>query len=242
MVNIEEVSEEEDRSRKQGEEEEEEEEENDPKPSSSKELKKKPVAGEKKKDEPAEQPAAPAAPAAPEMKLSQIVPMVVMLGLQRFDIEKLGYTRHVEVGFVVVQVICLCLLVVVYDRINKMSTDGPKLKIPEVKQFGQVVTPEKTETPKEYDMGKLMEQGKQNLMGFIIAGGVYYKWAYVMPLVLQCVMTPLQLYESPLFQIHMVGKAQTRPFPTPNAFGLPSTPPAPAEVVQDSAKEAKKDQ
>ena len=37
----------------------------------------------------------PAAPAAPELKVSQIVPMVVMLGLQKFNLEELGYVEHV---------------------------------------------------------------------------------------------------------------------------------------------------
>ena len=66
-------------------------------------------------------------------------------------------------------------------------------------------------------------------------GGVYYKWGYVMPLALQILMTPCQLYESPLFQMHVMGKAQKRPFPTSNPFGLPSAPTPEAESVEDSS-------
>merc|ERR1712194_788002 len=87
-------------------------------------------------------------------------------------------------------------------------------KIPEVKQLGQVVAPAKEQTPKEYDMDKFYEQAKQAVMGFCILGGVYYKWQYLMPLVLQVLMTPMQLFESPLFQLHILKKTDvTRPFP-----------------------------
>eukprot|EP00450_Noctiluca_scintillans_P002169 CAMPEP_0194501920 /NCGR_PEP_ID=MMETSP0253-20130528/23632_1 /TAXON_ID=2966 /ORGANISM="Noctiluca scintillans" /LENGTH=207 /DNA_ID=CAMNT_0039343975 /DNA_START=68 /DNA_END=691 /DNA_ORIENTATION=+ len=178
------------------------------------------------------------APEAPGLSLSQIVPMIVMVGMQKFDLEKLGYTRHVEVAFVVVQVICLTLLAVIYNKIQSMDGDGAKIHIPEVKQFGQVVTPSTEQTPKEYDSTKLMEQGKQSVMGCVISGGLYFYMGYLTPLILQVPMTFLQLIESPLFKIHMFGKAVLRPFPTPSPFGLPSTP-EPAETVelQDDKKD-----
>jgi len=178
------------------------------------------------------EPAAPAAPAGPEFKISQIVPMVAMMGLQKFNIEEMGYTHHVEAAYVVVQVLCFTVLYLMYDRINKMADDGKKIKIPEVKQMGQVVSPAKEQTTKEYDMEKLKEAVKQPLMGFVILGGIYYKWGSVMPLVMQVLMTPMQLYESPLFQIHLLGKHKVRPFPTPSMFGLPEAPAAPAAAVE----------
>jgi len=182
----------------------------------------------------------PAAPAMPSMKASQVLPMIVMLGLQKFDLEKLGYKRHVEAAFVVAQIVCLCLIFFVYKKIEDAKEGSVKLKIPEVKQFGQVVAPSKECTPKEYDMTKLQEQAKQALMSFCILGGVYYKWGYLLPLVLQIFMTPMQLYESPLFQIHILGKTVTRPFATPNPFGLPEAPPAAAEAVVDEPAKADK--
>merc|ERR1719159_463786 len=60
----------------------------------------------------------------------------------------------------------------------------------------------------------------------MILGGMHYKWAYVMPLVLQALVMPLQVLESPLFAIHMRGKEAKgglkRPFPAPNPFGMPT--------------------
>lgn len=175
---------------------------------------------------------APPAPPAPSMKISQIAPMVVMLGLQKINIEELGYLHHVEALFIVVQVMCLGAQYWIYTKIQT-AEEGKKLKIPEVKTMGQVVTPSTEQSAKDYDIGKWKEAMKQAVMSCVITFGIYLKWQYVMPLVLQVLMTPLQLYESPLFECYVLGKEVTRPFPTPNPFGLPSAPTPPAEEVAD---------
>jgi len=175
---------------------------------------------------------APPAPPMPTMKMSQIAPMVVMFGLQKINIEELGYLRHVEVLFCIVQVLCIGAQYWIYTKIQK-APDGKKLKIPEVKTMGQVVTPAMEQTAKDYDIGKWKEAMKQAVMSCVITFGIYLKWQYVMPLVLQVLMTPLQLYESPLFECHVLGKDVVRPFPQANPFGLPSAPTPAAEEVAD---------
>jgi len=182
---------------------------------------------------------APPASPMPSMKMSQIAPMVVMLGLQKINIEELGYIHHVEAMFVVVQVLCIAAQYWVYTKIQT-APEGKKLKIPEVKTMGQVVTPATEQSAKDYDMGKWKEAMKQAVMSGVITSGIYYKWQYVMPLVLQVLMTPLQLYESPLFECHVLGKDVTRPFATPNPFGLPSAPTPAAEEVKEVADKKEK--
>jgi len=173
--------------------------------------------------------AAPAAQPKSEFKLSQIVPVVVVVGMQKYDPEALGYTRHVEIGYVVVQLLCFCVLYFIYDRINNMKQeeDGITIQIPEVKQMGQVVSPAKELTTKEYDKHMLKEAVKLPLGGFVILGGIYCKWGSLMPLVMQMLMTPMQLYEAPLTQIHLLGKVKQRP------FGLLSAPEAEAPAVEE---------
>jgi len=189
-----------------------------------------------------EKPEEPQAPK-PEFKISQIIPMVAMLGLQKIDLEKLGYVRHIEVLFVIVQLACLLLLYQMYRKIQTIPDGGVMLQIPEVKQFGQVVTPPSKCTAKEYDMGKLQEQLKQSVVLVMVLGGTYYKWGSLMPLVLQILMTPTQLYESPLCQLHVLGKDVTRPFAQSNPFGMPTAPEPPAQPVGDSTEAGqKKDQ
>jgi hypothetical protein len=68
--------------------------------------------------------------------------------------------------------------------------------------------------------------------GAVILGAIYYKWRSLLPLVLQTVMTPLNLMDSPLFQIYMLQRNVNRPFPKPNPFGLPEAPAAPTETPE----------
>eukprot|EP00427_Karlodinium_veneficum_P025129 CAMPEP_0169119102 /NCGR_PEP_ID=MMETSP1015-20121227/31364_1 /TAXON_ID=342587 /ORGANISM="Karlodinium micrum, Strain CCMP2283" /LENGTH=229 /DNA_ID=CAMNT_0009181933 /DNA_START=71 /DNA_END=760 /DNA_ORIENTATION=+ len=186
-------------------------------------------------------PAAPAAPPAPEFKISSLAPMVAMLALQKYDLEQLGYVRHVEVAFCIVQVLCFSVLYMTYMKIKARVDDGKKIKIPEVKQFGQVVAPAKEQTTKEYDMEKMMEAVKQPVIGALVLGGIYYKWGSLMPLVLQLIMTPTQLYEAPLTQIYFFGKDVKRPFPAPSLLGLPQAPaPATEEEAEEDVKEEDK--
>eukprot|EP00928_Gymnodinium_smaydae_P072527 TRINITY_DN55878_c0_g1_i1.p1 TRINITY_DN55878_c0_g1~~TRINITY_DN55878_c0_g1_i1.p1 ORF type:complete len:218 (+),score=83.06 TRINITY_DN55878_c0_g1_i1:199-852(+) len=195
---------------------------------------------EEKKETAKKEAKAPAPPPAPELKISQFVPMIAMFALQKYNLEEMGLVRHVEIGYVVVQLLCFGVLYLTYQKIEAMADNGKKIKIPEVKQMGQVVTPAKEQTAKEYDSEKLKEAVKQPLIGFVILGGIYYKWGSVFPLVMQMLMTPLQLYEAPLTQIHLLGKELKRPFPAPSMFGMPSAP-EPAEEEEDAAVENKKE-
>ena len=144
------------------------------------------------------------------------------------------------------QVCTFAVLMLISSKIasSPEDTDAPKLKIPEQVQMGQVVKPAVEQTLKEHDEEKWKEQRQQLVMGAVILGGVYYKWQYIMPLVLQCLMTPVGMLESPLFQIYVLGKEVARPFPKPSPFGdlFPAAPeepaPEPAAAPQLSAGEA----
>jgi len=197
------------------------------------------AAPEKKENE--EKTEEPEMPAMPQMKISQILPLVVMMGLGKFDLDQMGYRHYAEAVFGLVQVICLGVIFMMYQKINAMEETGAKIHVPEVKSMGQVVTPAIDQTPKEYDVAKIKEQGKQAVMSAVILSGVYYKWQYLMPVVLQVLMTPVQLYESPLFQLHMMNsKDVKRPFPAANPFGLPAAPEAaaPAAVKEETEKKS----
>mmetsp|Transcript_95442 Transcript_95442/g.169455 ORF Transcript_95442/g.169455 Transcript_95442/m.169455 type:complete len:214 (-) Transcript_95442:94-735(-) len=182
------------------------------------------------------------APAMPQFKMSQMVPLGVSLLLSKVNFEELGYKTHVEIGYVVVQILSIGALGMIYMKIQSMPNAGPKVKVPEVKSMGQVVTPATEQTPKEYDESKLMAHAKQTVIGAVVLAGIYYKWGYLFPLCMQIVMTPMQLAEHPLFQIHMLGSETTkRPFPEPNPFGLPQAPEPPSEEEkkEDKKKEVK---
>lgn len=155
----------------------------------------------------------------PQFKLSQILPLFAMVALQKFDIVEMGYVRHVEVLYLVSQLTCCCILGILYMRIGAMQDSGEKILIPEVKVMGKVATPATKQSPKTYDQQQWKEQARKIVLGLVIGGGIYYKWATLVPIVMQSMLSPMQLYESPLFRIHILGKHVSRPFPVENQFG-----------------------
>mmetsp|Transcript_108636 Transcript_108636/g.307220 ORF Transcript_108636/g.307220 Transcript_108636/m.307220 type:complete len:192 (+) Transcript_108636:107-682(+) len=179
-------------------------------------------------------------PQMPQMKLSQIAPMIVMFGLTKYDLVALGYARYVEAGYIAVQLVCLAVLGRIYLNIGRLSDDGRKIPIPAVVQLGQTIAPATEQTPKEYDLSQWSERAKQLVIGCMVVGFVYYKWRYLMALVLQLLMTPLQLYEHPLVQIHILGKEVARPFPQQSLLPTMPTAPAAQETARSTAKATKK--
>jgi hypothetical protein len=94
-----------------------------------------------------------------------------------------------------------------------------------------------TMTYEEYDLSKIKEALQQAVIGCLIIGFLHYKWGYGIPLVIQCVTVPMNLYKSDLIKAHIMDKKVTRPF-TP--------PPSPwANLMdawkQDGAKPEKKE-
>ena len=172
--------------------------------------------------------------------ISKFLPLGVMFLLNKYNLEEMGYKQHIEGASVCVQAVCFCVLLLIGQKIKaaEEDPDAPKLQIPEQVQMGQVIKPAMEQTAKEHDEEKWKEQRQQLLMGAVILCGIYYKWAYIMPLVLQCIMTPVTMLESPLFQIYMLGKEVPRPFPKPSPFGdlFPSAPEEPAPEPETTKK------
>jgi hypothetical protein len=188
-------------------------------------------------------------PQMPKMQLSQIVPLFLVLGMNKLDLTNVDgdygdLTHHMEASYVTAQIVCFIVMYFVWTKVQALPEGGSPLKIPEQKSMGQVVKPASEMTVKEYDIEKFKEAIKQAVMQTVILGGIYYKWRYTTPLILQSVMTPLKLYESELVKIHALGRTDVkRPFPVPNPFGLPSTPepePEAASAAIGNLSKAKK--
>jgi len=170
--------------------------------------------------------------------LPQLLPLLVTFLLQEFDIEKEGYLPHVQIAYMLVQAALLASWAFVYWKVCVMPDDGAKIKVPAVRQMGIEVKPAMVQSAYEYDMSKLKEQVHQVLVSCFIVGCVHYRWGYVLPLALQMLMTPIHVLQSPLAQIHLLGRKAVgelkRPFPQPNPFGLMSM-----ETFKEAKKKAK---
>jgi hypothetical protein len=102
------------------------------------------------------------------------------------------------------------------------------------------VDKKKEQTVNEYDAAQIIKSAGQALFGLCLTCGIHYKWGNPTPLLFQCLMGPLGLFDEPLFKIHMLGhKAEgdlKRPFkPPPSPFeGLMGAPAAAAEEPKTS--------
>mmetsp|Transcript_30787 Transcript_30787/g.73965 ORF Transcript_30787/g.73965 Transcript_30787/m.73965 type:complete len:265 (+) Transcript_30787:211-1005(+) len=163
-------------------------------------------------------------------QLSKVAPLILMITLNKFDFDKMGYRQYCEFAFIGVQIGCWIVLMMISKKINEKpdNASGTKIKIPAEMVMGNEAKPAREMTEKEYDLEKFSEARTQQLMGGVILCAVYYNWQSLMPLIFQTVMAPLNLTENPLFLIYMLKKEQARPFPKANPFGLPETPAAPA--------------
>eukprot|EP01013_Petalomonas_cantuscygni_P005841 TRINITY_DN16635_c0_g1_i1.p1 TRINITY_DN16635_c0_g1~~TRINITY_DN16635_c0_g1_i1.p1 ORF type:complete len:237 (+),score=38.46 TRINITY_DN16635_c0_g1_i1:56-712(+) len=74
---------------------------------------------------------------------------------------------------------------------------------------GSGVSKTKMMSIEEHDLEKVQEQVKKLAMGFVITGIVHYFWNFGPPLLIQAVMTPLQLYMSPMFKVLFMGQEAT---------------------------------
>mmetsp|Transcript_82595 Transcript_82595/g.101308 ORF Transcript_82595/g.101308 Transcript_82595/m.101308 type:complete len:188 (+) Transcript_82595:71-634(+) len=175
--------------------------------------------------------------------ITQLVPLGVVLLLQKYDIEKLGFLVHLRVVYGVVQLCCLLLLIYIRLKINTL-TDGAKIQVPATVQLGVEVKPAIEQTTKEYDESKWTEQMQQQIIGFLVLTFIHVHWGHITPLAFQAVMAPIQLLEAPLVKIHALGKpaqgSLKRPFPPPSLLGLPQAPQAPpSPATKDKSKKEK---
>jgi hypothetical protein len=98
--------------------------------------------------------------------LSKVVPLVLMMSLNKFDLEALGLRQHCEAAFFGVQVGCLFALMMIEKKIAAKQEDPkkPKIKIPAEVVMGNEAKPAQLLTEKEYDLKTFSELRTQQLM------------------------------------------------------------------------------
>ena len=98
--------------------------------------------------------------------LSKMLPMVVMLALNKFDIEELGLRIHCEAAFFGVQLGCFFALMMIEKRIKEAPADPaePKIKIPAEMVMGNEAKPAKELQAKDYDLEQYGALKTQQMM------------------------------------------------------------------------------
>ncbi|CAE7612350.1 pho88 [Symbiodinium pilosum] len=122
--------------------------------------------------------------------------------------------------------------------------EGNKIQVPAVVQMGMEVKPAMEQSSREYDMAKWFEQMQQQVVGCIVLACIHLQWGYITPLALQCVTAPLQLLDSPLVKIHLLGQpphgALKRPFPEKSLLPFPLPEAEPTKEKEKPKKDKSK--
>ena len=178
------------------------------------------------------------------MKLQQIksfATLPIILGVQSLKLETTLGTDTLRIAYGSAQLLVLVMLAFVYLRLPAAAGgDGDAtIKVPEKKQFGQVVKPAEELTVREYDMSQLKEKVREVVMGSLVLGFIHYKWETTLPLIIQTALAPINILTSPLVIVHVFGYEATGQFSRP---WIEDSPFAPAPSGGDKDKDKDQDQ
>eukprot|EP00658_Telonema_sp_P-2_P009027 TRINITY_DN13414_c0_g1_i2.p1 TRINITY_DN13414_c0_g1~~TRINITY_DN13414_c0_g1_i2.p1 ORF type:complete len:229 (+),score=75.93 TRINITY_DN13414_c0_g1_i2:211-897(+) len=138
----------------------------------------------------------------------QMIMLPALLGMNYLDLESPEMVNMVFMGYVTAQVITAAIYFYIYTKIEAergQHTETFIVKAPPL-PFGQEnPTPDKEMNGTQYDLSKFQELAKQSLMGLGIVLFIFFKWESPKPLFLQMFMTPMNVVESELFKIHVLG-------------------------------------
>lgn len=144
----------------------------------------------------------------------------VMYIMNQIDWTQPQNVLYARILYGVAQTFILAMCAFMYSAINSRK-DQKKIKVPQPAQLGTPAGPDVEQTVQEYDLAQLRKYATQVLFGAAMVVFIHYKWAMIQPLFIQSVMTPMQLYRNPLFQILVMGQRgdiEKRPFKEENPF------------------------
>jgi len=174
-------------------------------------------------------------------RFARMLPMLLMLALRKVDIDDQGYRSVVESLFLLFCASCLVVFVWMYCKISCLAQDGTVVSVPESVCYGWTFYPASQLSTREYDCMKLRELLMQLALSSLILGATYKIWGSgalgVLPLVLQLVTGPLQIFDSSLFKLHVLQRDLHRPFVAESLFEILTSP----EKTECSSTNSKKE-
>jgi hypothetical protein len=150
--------------------------------------------------------ATPATPATPEFKLSMFLPMIVLIGWSKLDIDTSEGTNallYIRVLFYAIA--CSCIVCGLYIKSQvQASNNVEKITVTTPASLGTEASTEEM-TVQAYDLKKAGELTTSMIMPLFIISLMHWKWEFVRPLVLQSVMMPNNIFDNQLFKIYILG-------------------------------------
>ena len=160
------------------------------------------------------------APAAPEIKPTQFIVPACLIGIKYFKVDLTVYLWELRYAFAAVVCAKFLTMFLLYTK-AAANTDASPVNITEKGYDGKEVT--KTQTVGEYDKAQVLKSIQQAVFALCLTCGIHYKWGNPTPLLFQCIMTPVGLYDDNMFKIYVLAEKPqgklARPFkPPPNPF------------------------
>ena len=153
--------------------------------------------------------AAAANPAAPNMSqmVRQFAMLPVIWGSGKIDFENETNKFYLLCTFGCVIAIGYAMIQLTVFKVRRLN-DTARVKNPGTSTY--LGDDQKAEdgsvSVRQYDHAKLQESKMQFVMTAAISSFVHLKWGYTQPLVMLCIMLPLQIWDNKAVALHMLGR------------------------------------
>jgi len=202
-----------------------------------------------------------AEPAAPEISVKQFIPLVVMMGWNKLNIntdiatvEGALHVFYIRCAFATA--VGLGVLMYAYCQLTVPTKlkGNDSMVMTQVKEvtadsgMGGVMV-NKEVTVLEHDMTLIKEEVKKLVMSAAISSFIHLKWGYVHPVLMQSILVPLSLKDSKILALYIFGQSmpprpwvtkQTSPFDALMPQPEPAAAPETADDGKNNKKKAKK--
>ena len=193
-------------------------------------------------------------PKPPQLKPKMFIAPIVLMGSKRLGIDWNDEDTKLKIrmAFTISVMVCYLVIFYMYKQVKrkekKLSEDTVEVTAKDPYNNGE--EKKETLTYYEHDLREVKKAGTSQAFGFLMTSVLHFYFKLNPPIVLQTIMLPLNMMETPAFQVHVLekdgsaNKKLQRPWmpeekPNPFADLAKAMSPPPPEKKK-SEKEAKK--
>ena len=193
-------------------------------------------------------------PKPPQLKPKMFIAPIVLMGSKRLGIDwnDEDTKMKIRMAFTISVTVCYLVIFYMYKQVKrkekKLSEDTVEVTAKDPYNNGE--EKKETLTYYEHDLREVKKAGTSQAFGFLMTSVLHFYFKLNPPIVLQTIMLPLNMMETPAFQVHVLekdgsaNKKLQRPWmpeekPNPFADLAKAMSPPPPEKKK-SEKEAKK--
>ena len=149
----------------------------------------------------------------------QVVPLAVMYGLVRaVDFSNEDNVLYLRMTYLLAQGLCWACMLYIYHVVTSKN-NMTKVQVMEQSMFSADPAAEAKKEPVEMTVRDYhLQHLKQMMLRILVSTGViallHLRWAFMPPLLMQCILNPQQIYNSQVFALHVMNKNEAN-YPLP---------------------------